>query len=358
MTRRPGWIDEGAGRDTPPDPRPFAEPPPGIAGFDAPLATTPPDPAGAVVAGPQPLRPRLVEIDDTGADGGRIDHGWSPDPVRAARTRRAGSLGWFAGGLATFGAGWVGVSAWDFLIDQFHRSEWLGIATASVFAAGIAIASRGLAIEIAGWRALSRVETLRAHLHGPEDRLAVARREALDWIGRLAPRFRDDALALRIAACTTMAELRATLADGIVGRLEAAAQRASRNGAIQGGALVAIVPSPMLEGVLVALRGAGLIREIGRLFGLRPGIVVTLSLLRRVTFAAAAVGGIDLLAQATTDLVLHRLPVLRHLAASIPGTSVAAIRLYRLGLVTARAVSPLAEPPPGSVDPAPRPPPA
>ena len=89
------------------------------------------------------------------------------------------------------------------------------------------------------------------------------------------------------------------------------------------------------------MRGVALIRQVARIYGLRPGLAVTVGLLRRVAWTVASVSGTELLSRAVADQVLERLPVIKHLAGAIPGTSVAEIRLYRLAGITAAACSPL-----------------
>ncbi|ONH81791.1 hypothetical protein APZ41_018050 [Roseomonas mucosa] len=56
----------------------------------------------------------------------------------------------------------------------------------------------------------------------------------------------------------------------------------------------------------------------------------------------AGVSGADLVAQAVSEQVLGRIPVLQHIAAAVPGSSVTVLRLSRLAHVTAEACCPLA----------------
>ncbi|MGH7095871.1 MAG: DUF697 domain-containing protein [Stellaceae bacterium] len=110
---------------------------------------------------------------------------------------------------------------------------------------------------------------------------------------------------------------------------------------MEGGAAVAITPSEVLDGLFAGLRAITLIRRIAQLYGLRPGAAVTIGLLRRVAGTVASVSGIELASRAVADHLLEKLPILKHLAGAVPGTSVAAIRLYRLAGITAAACSPV-----------------
>ena len=153
---------------------------------------------------------------------------------------------------------------------------------------------------------------------------------------------RDVALAaLRGAA--TIGEIKAVLRDRILPQLRKMADQAGVRAAVEGGAVVAITPSPLLDGVLAGLRALALIRRIARIYGLRPGPVVTIALLRRVAWTVAAVSGVEMASRSLTELTLERVPLISHLAAVIPGAGVTALRLYRLARVTAEACSPLPE---------------
>jgi putative membrane protein len=135
----------------------------------------------------------------------------------------------------------------------------------------------------------------------------------------------------------------AVLRDRVVRSLQESARQAGNRAAIQEGAVVAITPSSALDGILAGLRALALIRQVARIYGLRPGPAVTIALLRRVAWTVAAVSGVELLSRSLTDLTLAKIPLISHLTAAVPGTSVAALRLYRLAVITAEACSPLPE---------------
>ena len=68
-----------------------------------------------------------------------------------------------------------------------------------------------------------------------------------------------------------------------------------------------------------------MIRRVAALYGLRPGMAVTLALV----------------SQGLADHVLTGLPVARHVAGAVPGTGAVAVRLYSLAGVTAEACCPV-----------------
>jgi uncharacterized membrane protein YcjF (UPF0283 family) len=135
--------------------------------------------------------------------------------------------------------------------------------------------------------------------------------------------------------------LRAVLTQHLTEPLRQATRRAGNQAALEGGMIVAISPSPALDGVLAGLRGLSLLRQVAALHGMRPGGVVTLALLRRLAWTAAATSGTDLLGQALANGALAHVRVIRQLAAALPGSGLTALRLRRLAEVTAQACSPL-----------------
>ena len=92
---------------------------------------------------------------------------------------------------------------------------------------------------------------------------------------------------------------------------------------------------------MAGLRGLVLVRQIAQLYGVRPGVAATLILLRRVAWTAAGVSGMELLSQTLADHALKELPIVKRLVGAVPGSGLAAIRLYRLADMTAEACSPL-----------------
>lgn len=320
--RRPGFIDEGGGREVQPEAAPLLHE----------------ESLSSAIAGT--AGPIMLELPED-ARTGRVDQAWTPEIIKSIPAK-ASSLSWLAAGLAVMLFGWVGLSATAFVHDQFRRSPELGAATLVVFVAAISIVLRGLLMEVKAYRVLRRVDVLRINLARSDLSLADAKRLCRSWLMVVADRLPNAEGALKtLEATESVAELKAILRSRAIAPLDQVARQISRIGAMQGGALVAVVPSPALDGVFSGLRGLALVRQVAQLYGLRPGIAVTLSLFRRVAWTAAGVSGVDLLAQSAADHFLHGLPIFKHLAGAVPGTSIAALRLYRLGIITSKACSPL-----------------
>jgi putative membrane protein len=323
VARRPGFIDEGAGRE---------------------LAESPSAAEQPAVPTSAPANPRLLDLPEvTQSSGDRIDPAWAPATIGTVRTR-GGSLSWLAAGLTLMAAGWVCLLGVAFLHDQFTRSSSLGLLTLAILTASAGVVLRGAVLEAQSYRALRRVDSLRRALADPETGLTTAKRLSRVWVDAVAERLASPDAALKaIEAAGDAADLRAILHARVDAALDRVARQAALGAATQAGALVAVVPSPALDGVFTGLRGLALVRQIAQIYGLRPGITVTLSLLRRVALTAASVSGAELLAASAADAVLHDVPVIKHLVRAATGTGVAASRLYRLGLIAARACSPLAQ---------------
>jgi putative membrane protein len=253
-----------------------------------------------------------------------------------------GALGWIGAGLAILVVG--GSLLWliGFVVDQMARSPLLGWVSMVTVTAGVFAILWGMAREIHSYRRLTRVDTLRAMLRPPTVPVDTARAECTAWLTTVAQRLVDpDQVRLAMNGCTTTAEVRAMLAHQAIEPLREQATALGTRAASQGAAMVAIIPSPALEGLAAGLRSLKLIREIAALYGLRPGMSVTLGLMRRAAVTAASVYGANEIAAAAAAHFLADAPVLRSFAAAAPGAGITARRIYLLAQTVAEACSPL-----------------
>jgi putative membrane protein len=288
------------------------------------------------------LPPGFVEAEHD-MRGGRIEGGWNPDPI-AITPPGVGSVLVLTCGVALLVIGWVVIAAIGFVIDQFDRSAVFGMTSLLLFGAAFGLIAYAVWVESKAYRLLQHVDVLRAQLRRDDIAAAELRRSSQLWLRALAGRLFDPA---EVQSALDQAQdadaIRQIIRDRVLPELRQAARQTGLRAAVQGGALVAISPSAALDGVFVGLRGLAVIREVAQIYGLRPGPVVTVALLRRVVLTAAAVTGTELLSRTLADAMLEKTPVLKHLAGALPGTSLATIRLYRLACVTAEACSPVPE---------------
>jgi putative membrane protein len=253
-----------------------------------------------------------------------------------------GALGWIGAGLGILVLGGSLLSLIGFVVDQMARSAALGWASLATVVAGVFAVLWGVAREIRSYRRLVHVDTLRAKLHPPAVPVAVARAECTAWLETVAHRLADpESVRLALNGCATTDEVRAMLAHRAIEPLREQANAIGARAASQGAAMVAIIPSPALEGLAAGLRSLKLIREIASLYGLRPSVTVTMGLMRRAAVTAASVYGAGEIAAAAAAHLFADAPVLRSFASAAPGAGITARRIYLLARTVAEACSPL-----------------
>jgi putative membrane protein len=224
-----------------------------------------------------------------------------------------------------------------FVADQFTRSAALGWGTLAVGVAGFALILAAIARELRGLFALDRVDRLRLDLaSGDPARVQAAARA---WLAML-----PDGAALRpaIDAVDTPEAMLALLRAGPAATLRGRVDALGRNAAFQAGALIAATPSPALEGLAVGWRGVRLIRQVAAAHGLRPGLLGTLSLLRRTALSAATVAATELAVNAAAHALLSN-KLLSQVLGDVAGASVAARRMIVLARAASAACTPLNE---------------
>ncbi len=243
------------------------------------------------------------------------------------------TLGLALSGAGVLIAGLAVLDAGNFVADQFARSAVLGWATLGVAASGFGLIGAGAWRELRGLFGLRKVDKLRAALADP----AQVRKAALDWLATLPE---GAALSGAVAATNDPDAITALLRAGPAATLRARADALGRTAALQMFAAAAAVPSPALDGLIVAWRGARLVRQVAELHGMRPGTLGTVMLLRRVLTGAISVAATEMAANTVANAALSN-PILGRLAGDVAGAGVAARRMVVLARATAAACSPL-----------------
>jgi putative membrane protein len=271
----------------------------------------------------------------------RLDVGWTPEVVTAPRVR-VGATSWLAAGLCLLVASWLVLSIVSFVAGLFGQSALLGAAGAVLVGSGVCMVLYAGLLEAGAYRSLGNAERLRAVLAAPDATVATLRAGTLEWLGQVGEAVPNAPTVVRLVRdAGTAVELRGILRSRVADPLRERAEGLGRRAAVEGATLVAICPHPAWDGLVAGARGLLLIRRVAALYGLRPGFVVTLALLRRVAWTAAGTTGLVLVSQGLADHVLTGLPVVKHVAGAIPGTGAVAVRLYRLAGVTAEACCPV-----------------
>lgn len=276
------------------------------------------------------LRPRIERED---APAARLD----PVPVELAVTpSRISTAGLLLAGSGTLGLGLAALGAANFVADQFARAAPLGWLTLGVAGAGFGLLGAGVWRELRGLLVLRGVDRLRADLgSGVPSRIGDAARS---WIEGLPEGAGPVAEAIRGAndPDAVLALLRA----GPVAALRGSADALGRRAAVQMVAGIAAMPSPALDVALVTWRGLRLVREVAALYGVRPGLLGTVSLLRRTALSATLVGAAEIAANTAASLALSN-PLLGHALGELAGAGVAARRMTVLARAAAAACDPV-----------------
>ncbi len=281
----------------------------------------------------EPPRPR-IELEEAPAERLQAEPPLEllADPVPS---RRASLV---LTGAAVLAAGIGGLSLGNFVLDQFARAAWLGWTTLGVSAVGVGMMGAGVWRDVRGVLALRHVDGLRTDLASGEARRIVS--AAMEWAATV-PGGPDLLPALR--AVNDPDAVVSLLRAGPGQALRAETDRLGRTAAVQMVAGIAAMPSPALDVVLVAWRGVRLVRQVAQLYGVRPGTLGTLSLLRRTANAAVTVGAAEFAGNAAAHAILSN-PLLAHLAGEVAGAGIAARRMVVLARAAAAACDPL---PPG-----------
>lgn len=228
-----------------------------------------------------------------------------------------------------------GAVAWagGLVADEFARGAAFGWAALGGAAVGFGLIGAGIVRELRGLWALDTVDRLRAGLADPDTR----QRAALDWLATL-----PEGAALREAVrkVNDPDAILPLLRAGPVADSTARAAELGRRAATQSFWITAAMPSPALDGLVVAWRGMRLVREVAALHGVRPGLLGTLSLLRRTAFAAAGVAATNMAIDAGVRAALSN-PLLGHVAGDLAGAAVSARRMVLLARAADAACSPL-----------------
>jgi putative membrane protein len=295
-------------------------------------------------------RPPLVpfELDPATTSGLEVVNP-TPPPAPVAlepvdRPRRPW-LRLFFGAGAVFLLSLLGLEAYGFIAGLFERSPVLGLGFALLLALVGVGAIGALGRELADLRRLQRAEELRlvgerliaSEVHGQADvylarleQLYRDRPELAEPIARFHVRASDalnDGEQLRLFGTTVLAPL------------DRQARRLVTLGARDTGALTALSPLGILDGLIVLWRTLSMLRAIARLYGIRPGAAASIRLLRRTLAHVLAAGVGELLSDAAVEAAGASL--LSVLSARVGQGAVHGLLAARLGLAALQICRPL-----------------
>lgn len=272
----------------------------------------------------------------------RLSMNWEPGIILAPRPVRSTAL-WISGGICVLFATWIGLSLAIFVLGLFQWSHALGALGTVAIVAGLALIGYGAGLEWRAYRSLQVTEGMRGLLAGNDPAIETARAASMAWARKVAANAAIEIgpIEAGLRAAGTMAEIRAILRSKLLDTMRAAALRIGQQAVIEGSAVVAICPHPALDGLVVIVRSLVMMRRIATLYAVRPGMAVTIVLMRRVAMSSAATTAVSVVALDTVNHVLSNLPILKHIVAAVPGAGTAAFRIYRLAGITAEACCPI-----------------
>ncbi len=238
-------------------------------------------------------------------------------------------------GVAVLALGLAALQTANFVAAEFVRSRWLGGLTLAIALSGFGLILLGIGRELRALLRLRGVDRIRRDLAGGD---ATARlRAARQWLGEVEG---GSALLPPLTALNDPDAIVPLLRAGVEAGLRAKADALGRRAALQVVAGMAATPAPSLVVLLISWRGLRLVRQVAALYGLRPSVLGTLSLLRRTALAAGATAVTEVAMNTAAHAVLST-PLLAHLAGEMAGGAVAARRMVVLARATAVACTPL-----------------
>ena len=201
----------------------------------------------------------------------------------------------------------LGLETHDFLTGLFKRSTLLGSGF-SVLLALTAAGALGLAgNEVVSLRRLTRFGDLRAtgtHLyasqvHGQVDPLL----DSIERVYRDRPDLQPSIERFHTQASDALndGERIQLFARTVLAPLDKQAYQLVRTGARDIGALTALSPLGVLDGLIVLGRTLAMLRAIARIYGVRPRTAATVSLLRRTLRNVVAAGVGELVSDAAVE---------------------------------------------------------
>ena len=234
---------------------------------------------------PEALKPGEFEILQPEPDG------TLPAPLAPAEaadaTKRRPWLKLFLGGAAAFAIGVLGLDAYDYAVNLFERSIWLGGAFSGLLALMVAGALGVVGREVLSLRKLTKVDDLRTE--GERLMTSEAHGQAENFLRKVEKLYRDrtelDQPIWRFHDQASDAlndrERIELFASTVFKPIDEEAYRIVKRSSRDIGVLTALTPVGALDSLIVLVRTVTMMRSIARLYGVRPGFAGTVRLAKR-----------------------------------------------------------------------------
>jgi len=268
-----------------------------------------------------------------------------PQSVPAAPRRRR--LGWwFLGSAVALFVAVVGIDVGMMVAGLLATSPILGVALGVLALLSAALGLGWVWREVRALARLRRAEALRAEA----ERLAASEDfsgRAEEFLGRLRQALPArpevarglDAFDRLSTHGDTDAEALAKFARLVLTPIDAEARAAIRRAAAVAAVGTSVMPSPAFDAAFALWRGLRLVRTLANLYGVSPGPVATLALLRHLLNTASAGAAIDLASKAAIEQL--GLGVAERVSATVAEGLFVGVRVARLGLVAMQHCRPI-----------------
>jgi putative membrane protein len=223
----------------------------------------------------------------------------------------------------------------NFTAAQFDRAPWLGWLTVALLAPACAAVLWSAVREWRGLAALKTADEVRVGLRSED--LKVARTQADNWLKAIRATPEE---VSSVQSAEDAETLRSLLRTGPLAKLDQEVSASGRAAALRVLAATAVSPWPGLDGVIVIWQSLRVVGHVARLYGLRPGALGTLRLLRHTTTDATTVAATEVAVAVLAGAVLNS-PLGGALVGQATGSAIAAHRILRLTSTIAQSCRPI-----------------
>ena len=237
---------------------------------------------------------------------------------------------------------WMVLSTISFVIGEYRLEHLLGVA-AGVFS-GLCFSILAVVItrEITSWRSLKEIDKLHAIISSPISEFELVSKASLEWIDLMSRSF-DNPTAIKeiVKSSISADEIRSYLRSHVVKILDDAVDNCANQAILQVVAITAISPRVSWDGIVIVIRSIILVRQIARLFGVRPGVAATITIVRHVMITAAATSAAISVGGKLVDMLLRKTPFVGELAEAAGVGATEWTRIRGLAKLTAKICSPV-----------------